>query len=152
MKIIFLDIDGPMVTRQCNSMSKWGRFRFDLKSVAVLNYILLETGAEIVLSSDWRNDFTLSEMRDIFADSGVIRAPFSYTPNSRTYTGDNLEGGRVDEIKAWLKMYAWKDDTKWVAIDDLKMTELDPNFVWISNDNEGIKKTGLKELIIDILK
>ena len=155
MKIIFLDIDGVMCTTSCygkGTANKWGSYMFDQKAVIYLNYIISETGAEIILSSDWRNQYTLHEMREIFCHNGVLKGPIGFTPSMKTYKGDNLEGGRADEIKAWLEANAWKNDIKWVAIDDLNMDEwLHPNFVHCPNENEGIKRMGIRDKIIKIL-
>jgi len=155
MKVIFLDIDGVLATTSCygkGTNNKWGAYMFDQKAVIYLNYIISETGAEIILSSDWRNNYTLHEMREIFCHNGVLKGPIGFTPSLKTYTGDNLEGGRADEIKKWLQDNAWKDDTKWVAIDDLNMDEwLFPNFVHCPNEHEGIKKQNIKDKIIKIL-
>ena len=74
----------------------------------------------------------------------------------------NLEGGRVDEIKMWLTIHAWKEDIKWVGVDDLNMSAkfdaegnkiggLD-NFVWCPKSQEGIKQIGVKEKILELLK
>jgi hypothetical protein len=101
MRILFLDIDGVICTTSCYGIgknNKWGTYMFDSKCVALLNFIIQETGAEIILSSDWRNQHTLSEMREIFAHNGVIRGPIGYTPSLKSYNGMNLEGGRADEI------------------------------------------------------
>jgi len=126
---------------------------FDPKCVAVLNFILQETGAEIIMSSDWRHTYTLQEMREIFCHNNVIKGPIGFTARSNTYIANNLEGGRADEIKHWIAVHAWKEDIKWVAIDDLNMEErLFPNFVLCPRENEGIKRTGLKEKILEILK
>lgn len=155
MNFLLLDHDGPMVTVQCrtHTANKWAKPRFDTKCVAVLNYILQETGAEIICISDWRRDLTLTEMRELYAEFGVIKSPIGYTPSSKTYTGMNLEGGRADEIKMWVQLHAWKDDTKWVAVDDINMDQfLFPNFVHTPSDFEGIKQSGLKEKIIKLLK
>jgi len=155
MKVIFLDIDGVLATTSCygkGKNNKWGSYMFDQKAVVYLNFILNETGAEIILSSDWRHQYTLSEMREIFCHNGVLRGPIGFTPSMKTYKGDNLEGGRADEIKAWLNINAWKNDIKWVAIDDLNMDEwLHPNFVHCPNENEGIKRIGIRDKIINSL-
>ena len=167
MKIIFLDIDGVISTAQCwgkGEDNKWGAYMFDPKCVSVLNFILKETGAEIILSSDWKSHYTLFEMNEIFAHNGIIKGPIGFTPNFKTYTGDNLEGGRSDEIKDWLKLHAWKDDTKWVAVDDLNMSEEYAeklgkhytsglkNFVHCPKHMEGIKQCGIKEKILKFLE
>lgn len=154
MRILFLDIDGVLCTTSCygrGKNNKWGSYMFDPKAVAVLNFILQETGAEIILSSDWRNTYTLQEMREIFCHNNVIKGPIGFTPNSNTYSGMNLEGGRVDEIRMWVKLHAWKNDVKWVAVDDLNMVDLAPNFVLCPREQEGIKRIGIKEKIIEIL-
>jgi hypothetical protein len=165
MRILFLDIDGVMATTSCYSRgknNKWDTYMFDPKCVAVLNFILQETGCEIILSSDWRHTLTLQEMREIFTHNNVIKGPIGFTERSGTYTAMNLEGGRSDEINHWLKVNAWKDDIKWVAVDDLNMSEqFDEhgnvinglkNFVLCPREQEGIKRTGVKEKILEILK
>lgn len=155
MKILFLDIDGVMCTSSCYGRgkdNKWDAYMFDIKCVAVLNFILQETGAEIILSSDWRHTYTLQEMREIFCHNNVIKGPIGFTSLMKTYTGDNLSGGRSDEIIEWINLHAWKKDIKWVAIDDLNMSErLGDNFVLCPREQEGIKRTGIKEKIIKIL-
>jgi len=155
MKIFFLDLDGVICTSSCYGRgkdNKWDAYMFGPKCVSVLNYIIQETGCEIILSSDWRHLYTLQEIREIFVHNGVIKGPIGYTPRSKSYTGDNLEGGRADEIKDWLKAHAWKDDIKWVAVDDLNMDEhLFPNFVLCPRESEGIGQNGVKEKIIKIL-
>ena len=113
MKILFLDLDGVMCTTSCYGVgknNKWDTYMFDPKAVKLLNSILEETGAEIVLSSDWRHNYTLQEMRDIFTHNKVIKSPIGYTPLMKTYTGENLAGGRADEIIAWVNLHVWKKD------------------------------------------
>jgi hypothetical protein len=175
MKIIFLDIDGVIATSQCwgrGNENKWDSYMFDPKCVAVLNFILKETGADIVLSSDWKSHYSLFEMNEIFTHNGVIKGPICFTPSSKTYTGDNLEGGRCDEILGWLKHHGTSTkvsqntreyDIKWVAIDDLDMSEkFDDisgnyvtglkNFVHCTKHMEGIKQCGIKEKILKFLE
>ena len=156
MRILFLDIDGVMCTTSCYGKgmhNKWEAYMFDPKAVAVLNFILQETGAEIILSSDWRRSYTLQEMREIFAHNFVFKGPIGFTTSLKSYSGINLETGRSEEIKNWLEHHAWKNDIKWVAIDDIDMSQfLGDNFVRCPNEQEGIKRTGIKEKILEILK
>jgi len=155
MKIFFLDLDGVMATTFCygkGKNNKWDVYMFDPKCVSVLNFILQETGCDIILSSDWRHNLTLQEIREIFVHNGIIKGPIGYTSLSKTYTGNNLEGGRSDEILLWVKTHIWKNDVNWCAVDDLNMDEkLFPNFVHCPNEHEGIKQSGIKEKIIKIL-
>jgi len=154
MKIIFLDIDGvilPFSGSKHNSAlgpNKWGVEGFCQKAVKILNEVLLETDADIVISSDWRHQHPLFEMREIFEANGIIKLPIAYTIRSKTYTAMNLEGGRVDEINEYVDRHRLRH---WVSIDDLDMFDLFPNFVHCKHPNQGIKEIGLKEKIIKIL-
>lgn len=183
MKVIFLDNDGVMclVTEwgsRAKKMAKWEEGNtgampawikmdnFNNKAVKVLNSILLETGAEIVVSSDWKLYCTLEELREMFLRYGVLRAPIDVTPNripykskSRFSTSD-LEQWRMMEIKEWLEKHP--QVTHWVAVDDLDLSErFGPvsghsnggleNFVLTPKSSEGIKQSGIKEKIISFL-
>jgi len=155
MKIIFLDIDGVLALAfgSMKTNNKWDAYPFDKKAVKVLNKILKETDAEIVLSSDWKHHYGMKALTEIFLEfNGVIKAPIDVTPALPTNAMD-LEGGRVNEIKLWLKNNAEKMNvTHWVSIDDLNMTEGLTNFVHCKRFNEGIKQCGIKDKIVKFLK
>ena len=188
MKVIFLDHDGVI----CLS-SEWGsrfkktkaysnpnpggeknvpvEFRFDnfnKKAIATLNSILEKTGAEIVVSSDWKGWCTVEEMGDYYESQGIIKRPIDFTGNvidSEKITWHrawDLEGPRSLEIKEWLGNHP--EVTHWVAVDDLNMAKIGldysvqfehewglDNFVLTPRDNEGIKQCGIKEKIIAFL-
>jgi hypothetical protein len=147
---------------------------FNQKAVRVLNLILEETDAEIVVSSDWRFKATLEELSDYYLSQGIKKAPISVTPQhkdcyippdfpwSRTF---ELEQSRSLEILQWLSDHK-SEVINWVAVDDLHMGSyvenstwgpherdwgLD-NFVWTPRSSEGIKQTGIKEKIIRFFK
>ena len=104
MKIIFLDHDGVICLSNNwgGRTKKWAKYRsenpdsskekkdapvsfrfddFDTKSVKVLNEILEETGAEIVVSSDWKLHATLEELGEYYELHGIIKKPIALTPN-----------------------------------------------------------------------
>ena len=188
MKIIFLDHDGVI----CLSTEWGGRYKkqqkvgrklsqsvlsleldarfdnFNKKAVDILNKILEETGAEIVVSSDWKRWATCEEMGEYYEAKGIIKKPIAYTSDLRDCTihGDNfiwspnwdLEQTRAIEIKQYLHDHP--EVTNWVAIDDLNMGKgedwrevwaLD-NFVLTPKKMEGIKQSGIKEKILEFLK
>jgi len=167
MKIIFLDHDGVI----CLS-TEWGsRFknkdgldsmfdRFNDKAIKVLNQILDETGAEIVVSSDWRHDTPLEQMQELYKIRGIKKSPIGYTDSIVDIKGlEYLEHNRQIEIRHWLSQHP--EVTQWVAIDDLNMSpefckkyesEGLTNFVHTPRSKEGIKQTGIKEKIIKFLK
>ena len=196
MKVIFLDNDGVI----CLSNNWGGRYKkrrnsikegvisrdtvvsklpvefrfdnFDKKAIKVLNEIIELTGAEIVVSSDWRYHATLDELGEYYLSQGIIKKPVGVT--SRTQDIDpevwserfrfsaKLEEERAFEIAHWLKGHP--EVTHWVAVDDLNMgkyirqngyqIEYDwglENFVHTPKSNEGIKQSGIKEKILKFL-
>jgi len=192
MKIIFLDHDGVICLSNNwgGRKKKWSKYRsanpdsskeikyapveyrfddFDKKSIKILNEILEETGAEIVVSSDWKLHATLDELGDYYESQGIIKRPIALTPNlgQCTWHEDEeiywsprweLEMIRVIEIKQYLHDHP--EVTHWVSIDDLNMGKngevwkdewaID-NFVLTPKSNEGIKQSGVKEKILKFL-
>ena len=192
MKVVFLDHDGVI----CLSTEWGGRFKkqreagrklsqsveslpvearfdnFNKKAIGVLNEILEETGAEIVVSSDWKRWATVEEMGEYYESKGIKKNPIAFTKNlnecevpqnfqwSRTY---DLEQSRSLEIKQYLQDHP--EITHWVAVDDLNMgipqtheswgeIEMDwglTNFVLTPSSREGIKQTGIKDKILNYL-
>lgn len=199
MKIIFLDHDGVI----CLSNNWGGRYKkqrkygrkmsqetrelpvdvrfdnFDQKAIGVLNEILEETGADIVVSSDWKRHATTEELGQYYEQQGIIKNPIDCTPLFKDLAeeckipkygefpwdrNNNLEQERHFEILEWLKNHP--EVTHWVAVDDLHMgihieaSTYGPhdrdwgleNFVWTPRDSEGIKQTGIKDKILNYLK
>jgi hypothetical protein len=179
MKVIFLDHDGVVCL-----YDNWGSRSkkkqkfiknsdedfpphirlddFDKKAVDVLNEILEETDAEIVVSSDWKLHATLEELQEMYKEYGVIKSPISVTPRLSKFDESAsalfhyrgwLERIRCLEIEEWLKQ---NEVDQWVAVDDLDMSDeyLRPglkNFVLTPLSTEGIKQLNIKEKIITIL-
>lgn len=192
MKIIFLDHDGVI----CLSTEWGGRFKkqreagrklsqsieslpvkarfdnFNKKAIKILNEILEETNADIVVSSDWKRWANVEEMGEYYESQGLKKKPIGFTkflqdcevpqnfPWSRTY---DLEQSRSLEIKQYLQDHP--EITHWVAVDDLNMgipqtnetwgdMVMDwglTNFVLTPSSIEGIKQSGIKEKIIKFL-
>lgn len=194
MKVIFLDHDGVIClsSNWGGRSKKWAKYRsanpetstdkmdapvfvrfddFDEKAVQILNKILEETGAEIVVSSDWKGWANVEEMGEYYESQGIIRKPIALTTNLGDCTWENeekeswfwnprwdLEMTRVVEIRQYLHDHP--EITHWVSVDDLDMGKngepwknwgLD-NFVLTPRSNEGIKQSGIKEKILKHLK
>ena len=141
---------------------------FNKKALKVLNEILEETGAEIVMSSDWKHWANVNEIGEYYEDQGIIKKPIAFTKqlgdcdvefenelddNQWRKMGLGLEQDRTIEIKQYIKDNP--EITHWVAIDDLDMGNenwgLD-NFVLTPRQNEGIKQSGIKDKVIKFLK
>jgi hypothetical protein len=197
MKIIFLDNDGVICLSsnwgsRHKKQKKWGgrklsmtsrempveyRFdNFDRKAIKILNKILEETGAEIVVSSDWRLHANLEELGEYYTAQGIIKKPIATTDmfkdifpiewSSLRFRSD-LELERSMEINHWLENHP--EVTHWVAVDDLNMSvdflsmhfsskdgsDAKPgltNFVHTPRSYEGIKQSGTKEKILSFLQ
>jgi len=154
MKIfIYLDIDGVIcLGSEINpKLTKWGYVhRFNPKAVIVLNDILQQTNADIIISSDWRHHHSLTDLQEIFEWQKVIKLPIDVTPISEFITLHSLESYRASDILEHVGIH--KPD-KWVSIDDLYLIPYLPenNFVFIPRWMEGIKQTGKKQEIINKL-
>lgn len=164
-KIIFLDIDGVLTTvkeywlNRTNYRKKYPEaarlnipYPFNKKCVQAYNNIILATGADVVLSSDWRLHWSLDELDEIFKFNGCIKSP-SYVTHNEMVSMSGLEKNRAYQIESFIIKHKPK---KWVAIDDLDMREYmkitgDDDKMIVTNDNEGIKQTGIKEKIIKLL-
>ena len=150
---IFLDIDGVLCTIRQYSLTHnskswlkdYGCYPFDQKCVKVLNEILDRSDAQIVLSSDWRIEYSLEELDNIFKINGVKKSPIDITPDFFTnamFLGDD----RATEIMTYV---AEHEIENWIAIDDLNMFDwLGDNFFYCKSEWEGIKQSGLKQKII----
>jgi len=190
MKVIFLDLDGTIcLSNNWGGRSKkWAKYRsenpetskfindapvevrfddFDKKAIKVLNEILEETGAEIVVSSDWRCHANLEELGEYFLSQGILKKPVGVTkmlgqcnqPENYPWLRKwDVEQSRSLEILQYL--FDYPEVSQWVAIDDLDMGKngeewkdwgLD-NFVLTPSRTEGIKQSGIKEKIIKFLK
>lgn len=193
MKVIFLDNDGVICLA-----NNWGsRFKkqrkiydkdnprpfqnelptelrfdnFDKKAIKVLNSILEETDAEIVVSSDWQNFATCEQLGDYYEAQGIIKRPIGVTKeidgidfekyDKMPWNRDlDLEQHRSLEILEWLEAHT--EVTHWVAVDDLDMSarygEISGNLSWgLTNfvhtplSRQGIKQSGIKEKVLKFL-
>ena len=191
MKVIFLDNDGVI----CLSENWGSRFKkarqymidhsisehafadekkrnvlvrfdnFDAKAIKILNKVLEETGAELVVSSDWKLYATVEELGEYYESQGIIKKPIDRTLNLDEFDPDSAglyqwkgwkERMRILEIEKYLADHP--EITHWVAIDDLNMSpEANQghgleNFVLTPRSNEGIKQSGIKDKLLKFLK
>jgi hypothetical protein len=197
MKVIFLDNDGVICLSnnwgsRYKKQDKWGgrklsmssneiptqyRFdNFDKGAIKILNEILEETGAEIIVSSDWRFHATLEELGEYYLSQGIIKKPIGATDMFKDIFPKEWSGLRFRaelELERSMEIQHWVDNhseiTHWVAVDDLDMSidflgdkfaakdgsDSKPgltNFVHTPRSSEGIKQCGINEKIIKFLK
>lgn len=109
MKILFLDFDGVLnheqfyVKRHEADFKGYGEHpirEFDFNSVKVLNYIIEQTNAKVVISSTWRIGKSIEELQEILNSVGFKGEIIGKTPNLRS-VGDFVYRG--NEILKWIK-------------------------------------------------
>ncbi len=119
MKIIFLDIDGVLVTRnsikyQYINFPDETSIRFSKKAVKNLNKLIRLTGAKIVISSTWRLFHSLEELQKIFVKQRIKGEIISTTSIDKATVEEDIPRGQ--KIADWLEH---KHDVKqYVIIDD----------------------------------
>lgn len=105
-KIIFLDFDGVLHPDGIALFSQLPVFE---------RFLLKMPGAEIVVSSTWREDHTLGELRRFFSPA-LRRRISGVTPSLE---GGYDLGGRQEEIQSYLAAENLTDtNCRWVAVDD----------------------------------
>jgi hypothetical protein len=116
IKYLYTDIDYVLsLSSEMNKkMTKWGWLsQFNVKAVKVYNEILEKTGAEIIISSDWKHHFSLEDLQEIFTEfAGIIKTPIDTTPYIPGATMQTLEEFRAKEILAHVEQY--KPDSKFL--------------------------------------
>jgi len=140
MKVIFLDIDGVLVTGRVQFR------RFDPLAVAALNRIMEVTGAHIVISSSMRRNRTIMELDAMLTEQGVTAGSvIGATPTSAVIErllaqrpGSIIrQRARGADISAWLAVHP--EVTAWCAIDDEK--DSGPERLVLTNAAEGLTET-----------
>lgn len=142
MKILFLDFDGVITTYE----SRW---KIDESKVKLVNKIVLETDAKIVVTSSWKIGYRIvdefkKEIINKYNNQEWIK-PF--VDNIYDLT-DSKGEWRGDEIHRWLED---KEVESYVIIDDDSDFREDQLFNFVQTDSyEGITEREVK-LCINIL-
>lgn len=152
MDVLFCDIDGVLRTNQSDLW--WSQKlnapipdrvfdrKFNPKSVSNLNYAYNLLRFSIVVSSTWRTQFTVEELRDIFKSNGISAPVIDKTETLN---------GRGEEIQEWLdrhsvKKFAVLDDN----IQDIKKY-IKPDNIIRCDVSLGFEDDRLVDRLIDIL-
>src|SRR4051794_19929728 len=70
-RLVFLDFDG-VLNSELSNKQMGTRYRFAPRSVAALNFLLQQSNAYIVLTSSWRENWTLRENAEFLERDGVL--------------------------------------------------------------------------------
>lgn len=119
--VLFLDFDGVLNSREW--MLNRGAFdeigpRLDTEAVERLNGVLDETGAVVVVSSSWRNDASVDDLRGVLESNGFDGEVIDKTRN--------LDSGerRGDVIREWVDEHP--DISGYAVVDDIPEAVVGP--------------------------
>lgn len=140
-RILFLDFDGVLnsdaflltVKNRDNPIALLSR-----RKVALLNKIVEETGAKVVISSHWRYEFTIGEIRSILEELGFKGQIIGITPII-------MGMPRGYEIHGWLSGFPGKRE--FVILDDQdNMDFLSPHLIQ-TNSSVGLTDENVQQVI-----
>jgi len=124
-KIVFLDFDGVLNSEQ-STQHLGTRYRFASSSVAALNEVLQKSEAHIVITSTWREHWTLRDNAESLERDGVL-------PGRVIGKTPTLERERGIEIDTWLKSAPYPvasfvilDDRDDMAMHRERLVKVDP--------------------------
>lgn len=141
MTVIFLDFDGVLTAKD------WGLdynehkiYHLSAPCVKVLNEILLQCPAKIILTTSWRKFFDADQQNQIFLENGIKGKPSGQTPY---FPGKN----RGEEIKDWMKR---RRPDHFVILDDNEILGF-PDHFYRTNFRTGLVMADIPK-ILEILK
>jgi len=129
MKVIFVDIDGPLLPRKMHLFSENRTYapkaipRFDEFGIRAFNLWKKYGDAKIVFSTYWSYSFTADELKHLMLKNGL---GFEY--HEDVLTPKKPSSTRNSEIFLWLKNHP--EVTHWIAVDD------DPSCSFLENNVE----------------
>lgn len=110
MKVLFLDIDGVVNSRDTTNFKKL--WPLDQYMAFMVGQIVLGTGCEVVVSSSWRNHPKAIEV----IQEAIVNV-IGVTPNHSIREDENGRNvTRGSEVKAWLDVHP--EVTKYAILDD----------------------------------
>lgn len=128
MKVIFVDIDGPLAWGtlnedkvQINSELKlpypWVKEECD-----ALTQIINSTGAKVVISSDWKKHYSLQELGQIFEFYGIPNVIIDKTSTRKAKLSSISEWDRAIQIMDWVREHN-TEIKSWIALDDIPVAK-----------------------------
>lgn len=146
-KILFLDFDGVLndsiriqILKEWKGI-KWGCDWIRPELVKILNRIISETEAKIVVSSSWRGKFNKEQLQEILNEQGFIGEVIGTTKilSERNIFKDEVPlkfYDRSDEILLWIEENNLNGN--WAVLDD----------IWDGFKNQKDNKEFMKNLVI----
>lgn len=135
MKLIFLDIDGPL------AYETWELGKVEISTCTTINYplnkesceslarIIEATDAKIIISSDWKYWYTLKQLNEILEYYDIPGVAIGVTHHRKRKLSSAYANDRAYQIITFVNDFKDSIDS-WIAIDDF---ELANEFKFIAN-------------------
>lgn len=121
IKVVFLDVDGVLNSSKTTRKTSGGYRFVSSRKIRSLRHILNETGAKVVLSSDWRYDRDDPRYNRDFLE--LKKELLKYGIQFYDFTPEISSAHRGMEIDLWLKDHS--EVSNFVILDD--RTDIEPN-------------------------
>ncbi len=151
-RIVFLDIDGPVIPFSSLLLDPYASVNRVIISpipVAMLNKLCQRSGAKIVFNTT--HNTTLDDVPDIdkVLVSAGLRPEYLHADTKTKYP----QIPRDVAVRVWLQQHSEVDD--WIAFDDARFTA-DDNLIWIDPDaglhlghlNQALDRWGCTQFIV----
>jgi hypothetical protein len=110
--ILFLDFDGVL-----NVPSHYGNEMFEMSRLKRLEALVLAYDLQVVISSSWRETFSLDDIKGFMSDSSICNRIIGVTPIVNQGKNPPYAFGiRQREVEQWMEENGYAG--KWVALDD----------------------------------
>ena len=133
-KIIFIDVDGPLAwgtwdlgpqnfNIECANSRKFQiPYPWVREDCEALQEICERTNADLVVSSDWKQFYSIRQLKDIFVSYGVYAPVIDLTThlNLTNKMSPQPEKERALQIAQWVKV---NKVSNWIAIDDMNLSK-----------------------------
>ncbi len=148
MKVVFLDFDGVLNSDKTTEKIYVGKYGFrvtgfDTDKVQLVSKLCEETDADAVISSTWRDHFSLAEIRELLSARGFTGRVVGRTPKGDGYkmSSDNKHMRGVE-----IQMYIDQCTSRYrpgtfVVLDDIE-TQFYPDRQVLTREREGFTQKG----------
>ena len=151
MKVIFLDVDGVLNNRHTRTRTCEGWCFVDDFLVARVRKIVDATGAVIVLSSTWRDEWNIKDESLNGSDFNELRAKFNeFGMDFFSRTGAWQKRGRGWEIMDWLERHEAIES--FVILDDWNDMGPVRDHLILTNPSLGLTEENVQEAIKILLQ
>lgn len=118
MNVIFLDIDGVIQSpRYCVAINETGLLSaFEPAAMHMVQRLIIEANAKIVISSSWRIGSTDRQLKHLFRCCGFKSIAMAFHSDWQTKQIGGFSSKRGDEIAEWLSRHS--EVERYLILDD----------------------------------